>query len=162
MIRQCALWAWVIGVLALLGGCSNTRTQTYDVTVKNGTSQPLMLWMTKNGPPLERGWFSPEDVAIIHPSADDLRGEVVLNPGKIGSTNALKGEFAPGVQGVLRIYAGTHRLNELLAIDRGNPARLDIPLEPGKNALIVNEENGRLTYETLSPSAGESGSVGAH
>ena len=42
-----------------LGGCSSTQTRTYQVAVVNAADRPVVLWLTKDGPPSEALWLTP-------------------------------------------------------------------------------------------------------
>lgn len=122
----------------LMTGCHSYETRTYDVTVHNRTAEPVMIWLTKDGPPYEAGWLSPEDFAIESPRQREDReiGGVILEPGKT-ATAQRAGRFEPATRAVLRVYAGATKFNELLSISRDNPARVDMPLRAGKSEYSV-------------------------
>src|SRR5438552_12672165 len=71
----------------LLTGCHNYESRTYDVTVHNRTAEPITIWLTKDGPPYEAGWLSPEDLAIESPRQNENReiGGVIVAAGKSAS-----------------------------------------------------------------------------
>jgi hypothetical protein len=147
----------VMLVLALLlpTGCAENRT--YQVAVRNESPGPLTVGLAKDGGKFEPQWASPEEV-VVRTTSEDERGwdSVVVPPGDVRSAGPVKGNFAGGAQATLRVYAGELELSDVLAISRRSPGRVDVPLEPGKNAIIIREEKGRLTYERvkLTPSKG--------
>ena len=53
--------AFAVFATLLLTGCA--RTEKFDVSVRNDTSSPLTLALTKDGPPFEHVWAGPEDLA---------------------------------------------------------------------------------------------------
>src|SRR5688500_3418732 len=74
LIPTCALalTAW---------GCNSTRTDTFDVDIRNATEQPVTLSLAKDGPPYEPTWATPEDLAIESPK---LREEWAGGPSGMG------------------------------------------------------------------------------
>src|SRR4051812_42156655 len=116
-----ALLTFVLASLVLFTGCQSGEKRTYDVTLKNLSSRPMTIWLTKNGPPWEEGWKSPEDIALESPQINERIGGIVVPPGKTASTGPKTGMFAPRVEAVLRIYHGQKMFNEILAIDRDSP-----------------------------------------
>jgi hypothetical protein len=128
-------------LLLMLVGCAGTETRTYDVTVKNDSSKPLIVWLTKNGPEYEEGWKAPEDLAIENPKNDPL-GFQLVPPGKTAYTGPIKGKFAPQTSAILRVYIGQHTFGELLAISRGSPSRIELTLEPGVNEFVAKDDLG--------------------
>jgi hypothetical protein len=131
-------------IAALAGGCSNAKTRQYELYVHNQTSQPVTLWLTKDGPPIEAGWRSPEDLAIEAPEGDERIAGVVVEPGKVGTAGPVKGEFGPQTNAVLRVYSGATTMSQILAFSRKSPGRLDVVIKPGKNRLTVTDANGEL------------------
>ena len=134
---------WLL--LAVLTGCSTPAQYSFDVSVKNNTARPLTIGFTKNGPPAEPGWASPESETNLPPDRQHATWGNVVAPAKIASIH-IDGKFYGGVYPFLRIYSGEHTLTELLAMSRGNGDRLDLNLRPGPdNFFIVTEEAGRLS-----------------
>jgi hypothetical protein len=132
----------VAGLLAaFVSGCA--RTEKFDVTVRNSTHSSLTLALTKDGPPLEALWASPEDLAIQSPGAEEKHGYVVLPPGKEGDVS-VQGKFDKGTRGFLRVYRGDLQVSEMNAIKSDSPNRLDIPLSPGRNVFVIVDPRGRL------------------
>ncbi len=134
----------------LLGmvGCSSTETRTYDISVRNSTDHPITIWLTKDGPPAEKGWRSPEEIAISAPGHEERIGGMVVPAGKTAYTEPVKGEFEPGCYAWIRVYDGKYSsFSELLAVSAKSPDRYDYALDVGKNSLVVLERNGRVVVE---------------
>ena len=133
-------------LLVLVGmGCSSTKTYSFQVSVKNDTTRPLTVWLVKEGPPEEQGWRSPEQLARSVPQQEERIGGRMLPPGKTADTGTVTGKFQPGSYAWLRVYDGPQHLSEILAISRGNPSRLDIPLDPGVTRIIIKDKAGRIS-----------------
>ncbi len=128
---------YLIGLLLLAGGCTVGRT--YEVSVKNATDEPITIWLTKDGPPAEDQWLSPEQIAINTPEAPQKIGGVVVPPGKSANAGPLKGQFYSDVHAILRVYAGQLTLAQLLAVSRGSPNRIDQILPPGASRWVVED-----------------------
>lgn len=133
-------------LLALVAvGCSDTKTYNFQISVKNATDRPITIWLVKEGPPVEKGWRSPEQLAMSVPSHDERISGRVVPPGQTADTSTVEGKFQPGSYAWLRVYDnGPQHLSQILAISRGDPARQDVPLEPGINNLIVTDQAGRI------------------
>ena len=125
--------------LVTCGGCTNAQTRTYQIKVENRSSKPVTVWLTKDGPPWEEGWKSPEDLAIESPKADEPIGGVVVPPGESRVTRDVKGKILPDVDAVLRVYLGQLTFNELLAVSRGSIDRKEVKLQPGPNIVVVTD-----------------------
>ncbi|HWP40901.1 MAG TPA: hypothetical protein VNL70_08240 [Tepidisphaeraceae bacterium] len=141
-------------VCMLLVGCSpKVQKRTYDVTVENRSARTITIWLTKNGPAWEQGWKSPEDLAIESPRADEPIGGVVVPAGKTASTGQRTGRFVGDTDAILRIYLGQHTFNELLAISRNHPGRMDVTLKPGTNWIIITdaEDGVRVIRQDQTP-----------
>jgi hypothetical protein len=130
--------------LALAGGCQpQWQTRTYDLSVKNDLSQPITIFLTKNGLPYERGWLGPEELAQNPISQDPVKPGLVIPPGQTGGNSHVVGHFAPSTSAVLRVYRKVGDIEDLAAISRGSPDRLDIFLHVGVNQFtITSDENG--------------------
>jgi hypothetical protein len=140
----------MIGSIVVLLGC--VPTHTYEVVVKNRSATPVTVWLTKNGPPVENRWKSPEDYAIERPGGNERVSGVIIAPGQEGATGKVSGRFPPQTDAVLRVYVGEHGVTDLLAISRGSPNRIDVTLNPGMNDLVVLDRGGRTIVEA-SPGA---------
>src|SRR6187402_2072808 len=95
----------VVMLLAGVCGCTTSK-RTYDVTVRNELDKPATLWLTKDGPPSEEKWRSPEEIAKMKTIDDLVLSGVVVQPGKTASTGPVVGTFRSGTNGVLRVYVG--------------------------------------------------------
>jgi hypothetical protein len=135
----------LLGVVLVLVGCA--QKESYQVDVTNELDQPVTVWLTKSGPPYERPWRPPEQVAMERPGEEEVVGGVVVPPGKSAYTPTMKGQFASDVDAILRVYVGERAMSELLSMSRGSPDRVDVVLKPGKNRLIVRERDGRLVVD---------------
>ena len=131
-------------------GCTSTRTDTFDVEIRNATSGPVTLSLSKNGPPYEPTWATPEDLAIESPKlreewAGGPSGMGVVPAGKTASVKGLKGRFDGGTRAFLRAYAGDLTISQMLARSQGSPDRVDVELVPGANRIVLIDKSGRIT-----------------
>jgi hypothetical protein len=135
-----------------LVGC--VRTEKFDISVRNDTAGPLTLALTKDGPPYERTWAAPEDLAIESPRANDDQphGFVLLPAGREADVS-IEGKFDGGARGVLRVYRGDLAISDMNAIGRTSSNRLDLTLNPGANRFVIAEKQGRLVNEKHSDAA---------
>jgi hypothetical protein len=131
---------------ALLAGCGG-KSQSYQVIVHNASPKSLTVWLTKNGPPDEPGWRAPEDVALETLGAKEPLGGVIIPPGKTGETKPVRGTFPEGTDAVLRVYVGQLAFDDLLAVSKGSPNRIDVVLNPGTNELTVRDRRGAIVVE---------------
>jgi hypothetical protein len=129
-----AIWLACLLLAGLASGCASGKPRTYDVLVTNDTQAPITVWLTKDGPPPEQGWYSPEDLALIQPDDYAPLPGWVLMPGEQASTGPVTGRFEPKTRAVLRVYTGQLRFAEILARSRN---RLDVTLAPGRNSLAI-------------------------
>jgi len=111
------------------------------------------VWITKYHGPYEAGLAPPEEVAI---SPGDVRilGGHVLAVGDTGEVK-VKAKIDKDNVAMLRVYNATD-INGILAISRGSPDRLDLPLDPGKSDLDVVRVDGQLTLVPHEPGAAAS------
>lgn len=145
------LKALSIVFIAGVCGCSSATRQTFDVSVRNDLDRAITVWLTKDGPPFEPKWASPEELATERPGGSNQYFGVVVPPSKTGSTGPVDALLDPGTRAWLRVYSGGEKFSELLALSRGNPRRLDLPLEPGKNTFVINQSNGQLNAQRIEP-----------
>jgi hypothetical protein len=134
-----------IVLILVLVGCAPSRT--YQVQVTNQLSKPVTVWLTKNGPPEERKWWSPEDWAIAQPGDNEQISGVVIPSGKAASTPKISGRFHRGTDAVLRVYIGEQTISGMAAISRGSPNRIDYTLMPGPNELVITDRGGETRVE---------------
>ena len=138
----------VAALLLATVGCSSTEKRLYEVTVKNETDHPITIWMTKDGPPEENGWRSPEQIAIRAPGHEERIAGMVVPAGKTAYRDPVQGEFERGSYAWLRVYDGKYSsFSELLSVSSKSVDRVDFALERGKNTLVVKEKAGRIVVE---------------
>lgn len=125
----------VLGLLVV--GCG-PKLQSYSIVVKNESTTPMTVWLTKDGPPPEAGWLSPEQIAMTGRKSDDPISGVVIPPGKTAEIPSISGRFASGTQAVLRVYYGQKLFNDLLASGSGSASRTDVRLTPGQNQILID------------------------
>jgi hypothetical protein len=131
---------------SIAAGCGAQKS--FDVSVKNQTTQPVTLWLTKDGPPAENGWLSPEQLAKIPQDSKPKYDLAIVPPGKTGYTGKLSGEFPEGTRAVLRVYPGALELFHIAeAIKSGGVKHVDATLKPGGNKLAVVERDGQIAVE---------------
>lgn len=118
-------------------GC--TTTKSFSVSVKNEYKEPMTIWLTKNGPPMERDWLPPEDIAMMQKIPEGVwRKGLILLPGEAADAD-VTGRFDPGVSAVLRVYRGQKKLEELFGISKGSPNRTDIELPEGRSVFVIDK-----------------------
>lgn len=132
-----------------LVGCASSARQTFDVSVKNESSKPITVWLTKDGPPYEPRWASPEELATERPGGSDQYLGVIVPPNKTGSTGPVDARLDAGTRAWLRVYADAEEFSDLLALSRGSPRRLDLPLQPGENHFVVVDKNGGISADRV-------------
>ena len=132
--------------LLLLPACTHYDTRSFEISVKNETARPLSVGLVKNGPPTEAGWIAPHEVAMMAPQLTDRKWGLVINPGETKVLGPHSGKFQQDVQAILRIYAGTPTIEEMLAFSRSDPERLDIYLWPGKSGYVIRYDGGRISF----------------
>jgi hypothetical protein len=122
-------------------GCDST-TKSYSVAVKNQSTRPVTLWLTKDGPPAEEGWLTPDQIVK---SSRDLKYDLAfVPPGRTGIVDKTSGEFPHGTHAVLRVYDGE---KEVFDLSKAGDAHSDVVLKPGSNRLRVIERDGQLVVE---------------
>jgi hypothetical protein len=145
------LRSWALPSLLLLVGCSSYQSRTYQIVVKNDSTKTIIPWLTKNGPAYEPGWESPEQIAIAAPAADEPYPFLPVPPGKTAEIPRISGQFARGVDAVLRIYIGPTTLDQILAMNRDSASRIEVVLRPGKNNLVVTDEGPTIKVDRAAP-----------
>ena len=136
-------WIACLMMMLVAVGCGNGKS--YQVEVKNQTLQPVTLWLTKDGPPYEEGWFSPEELAKMPEEARAGYDLAIVPPGKTGYTGKVSGDFPKGTHAVLRVYEGQKELFHILEDTKaGRSNRVDQVLKPGMNRLAVPDRDGQL------------------
>ena len=136
----------VPAVLAmLLGGCATTQRRTYSVSVVNAAREPVVLWLTKDGPPMEEQWLTPSQWHELRwrgtIPADIPDPAVELPPGMKVDLGPQRGRFDPGTGAALLVYSTPVTLAEMADTPRRS-ALLDIVLlEPGHNNVMVRSSS---------------------
>jgi hypothetical protein len=137
----------LMGIMLLAcvaAGCGG-RGQHFDVFVRNHTSDPITIGMTKDGGRFEVPWASPEEVAMRTWTHDEPIWGTVIPPGGMLQTEE-RGQVGGNVHAWLRAYRGRDlTLEDLLAIGRDSPNRADARLNPGENTIVITDEQGQLT-----------------
>jgi hypothetical protein len=132
--------------LLLLPACTQYQTRVFEISVKNETVRPISVGLVKNGAPNEEGWIAPHQVAMMAPQLTDRKWGLVIEPGQTKVIGPHNGKFEQGVQAILRIYAGTPTIEEMLSYSRSDPERLDIYLWPGKSGYVIRYDGGRISF----------------
>jgi len=130
--------------LLLLPACTQVQKRSFEISVKNETVRPISVGLVKNGPPTEEGWIAPHEVAMMAPQLTERKWGLVIAPGQTRLIGPHSGKFQAGVQAILRIYAGTPTIEEMLSFSRDDPERLDIYLWPGRSGYVIRYGGGRL------------------
>ncbi len=141
-----------LAVIVLLSGCV-ARTETYDINIRNATTQPLTITLAKEAGtgrmpgPYESAWASPEDVAIGSSTDREWWDRQVVPAGKDAWVHHLTGRFNPDTRGMLRCYLGELKIEDVLSRGKGNPGRVDVPLTPGRNDVTIVNRDGHLAAD---------------
>jgi hypothetical protein len=131
-----------IALFLFLTGCASPNA--YQVEAKNNANRPVTLWLTKDGPPDEDGWRTPEQLVTM--PTDLQKYDLAFVPvGKTGSTGKVTGTFPKGTHAVLRVYDGEKELHALSVTPSTD--RVDYTLRPGNNKLQIIDRAGKLAVE---------------
>ena len=137
-----------LGLAALLVGCA--RTETFQVTVINHTPSALSVGLIKTGP-LEKGWDAPVDIAKADPKLMEKHWSQAVAPQSTATLGPQTGTIDSHTTALLRVYVGDLPIEELLAISRTGGRRMDIPIQPGKSAFIIDMKDGSLCAQSVPP-----------
>src|SRR6476646_4202327 len=118
-------------VLLAVVGCSG-GPRSYSVSIKNDLPRPVTIALTKDGPPFEAPWASPEDLAARRVTRENASGFLIVEAGHTASVKNINGRFDKGSQAILRVYSGSMTFREMLDTMPGRN-RADVTLTPGKN-----------------------------
>lgn len=113
-------------------GCQHQKS--YDVLVTNRLSAPITVWLTESQSPYDKGFASPEELAMTMNLDAPLGGRIIA-PGMTGQAKNVASVSRQN-RVVLRIYRADH-MAMILAMSAANPDRLDVPLTPGTTDLDV-------------------------
>jgi len=144
------LLATTVLIVSVVGGCQEKKF-SYSLTLRNASTEPLMVGFAKEGPPFEDAWATPEQVARIPTRPDERGWGVPVEAGKTAEVKTVTAKLNPTSIAYVRVYASTPTLEGMLAISTGSPNRADVPLTPGANDLIVVRQSGRLVVQRLKP-----------
>jgi hypothetical protein len=122
-------------LLPVAFGCAPKAT--FEVTVVNKTDQPLTVGLVKDGPPYEREWAGPEQLAIESPPETLAPWGVLVPPGRTIDSPPTTGSFPEGTLAYLRVYRGEHTNAGLLAVSSPSPDRAEVLIYPGRNEVVV-------------------------
>jgi hypothetical protein len=137
-----------LSLLLLTVGCASNRS--YDVAVKNQTDGWLTIGLIKEGGPIQPDWEAPEAALSNDRKPSAVMWEQVP-PGKTADTGAVKGRFFRHSEAVLRVYEGKLGLEGMMAISKGQPNRIDIPLHAGFNRFEVSQQGDELVSSRQEP-----------
>ena len=125
----------------ILVGCTSSPsgtppTKSFSVEVHNQSDRPVTLWLTKDGPPAEEGWLTPEKIVE---SGGKLKYDLAFVPmGKTGYVDKFIGVFPKGTSAILRVYEGEKEVFDLAK----ETTHVDAVLKPGSNRFNVIESSG--------------------
>ncbi len=136
-------------VAVLLGlfacGCVSTPPATeFTVEVMNISSTPVSAGLVKSREPKEEGWYAPADLVIHVPELSDRHWGELIRPGETKVLGPQRGHFQPGSAAMLRVYGGNPTVEELTAVGRADPDRVDVFLPAGRSSYVVTARGGRL------------------
>ena len=125
----------------LLCGCGVNSTEVR-VAVHSDADVPVLLWLTKDGPPVENGWMSPGTLAAetLPTAADnDLSRLPVaqIEPGASVSLPPRRGKFPRGTLPIARIFYGPSTLTEFASVMKRASNVDTVLLTGGDNYIIV-------------------------
>lgn len=140
----------ILVLSALFVGCAPKAT--FDVSIANRTDRPVTVGLVKEGPPFERDWAGPEQLAIQSPLDSLPPWGHVIPPGKTMDSGAITGAFPAGTTAYLRVYRGQYNNATLLAISSPNPDRTDVLLFPGRNLIVIGQDAQGVHAQRLRPS----------
>lgn len=132
---------------ALLGGC--TATHTFEIVVRNQTNDTLVIGHIKRGGPFEAKWATPEEMAEAVTATREHVWGGIIPPGKTAESGPVVGKFSAGANAWLLVYRGDLTLSQILATSPGNPGRIILFLDLGRNEFIITERYGELKAERV-------------
>ena len=135
-------WTCLLLLAVAIGaGCGGSNKQTYNVVVHNRSELPVMVWLTKDGPPAEKGWYTPEE--FVQAPGDAPSPGVQLPAGKTADTGKVSGSFPSGTNAVLLVFKSGPSADL-----PGGSEPVSVKLQPGKNELAVSTDaSGKLAVE---------------
>lgn len=125
----------------MLAGCSSTQRRSYNVGIVNASDEPVILWLTKDGPPTEGHWLTPSQWHELQADgsipADAPSPAVQLPPGMKVDLGPQEGRFGRTSSAVLLVYSTPVTLEEMAATPRSTSLMDAVYLEPGQNYVMV-------------------------
>ena len=106
--------------------------------------------LTKDGPPPEEGWYSPEQLATMPADLRAAYDLAIVNPGRTATTAKMSGEFPSGTNAVLRVYPGAKELFHIIEDGKaGRERRVDKTLKRGMNRFVATDAgDGTIAVES--------------
>jgi hypothetical protein len=136
-------WLLVAALACIVIGCNSGNEKSFQVEARNESGRAVTLWLTKDGPPAEEGWLTPEQVVD---ASQTMKYDLAFVPaGRVGYTAKMSGIFPPGTRAVLRVYEGE---KEVFDLAKAAPSsRADYVLKSGSNRLRIVDRSGQLAVE---------------
>ncbi len=130
---------------SMILGCVGSPPATeFTVEIMNISPTPVSAGLLKTREPKEEGWTAPADVAIHSPEYSDRHWGELIRAGETKVLGPKVGHFQPGSAAILRVYGGNPTIEELMAVGRTDPDRVDVLLAAGRSSYVVTVRNGRL------------------
>ena len=155
----------VMAGLVGLVGCRSTQERTYSAGVVNSADQPVMLWLTKDGPPGEAKWLTPSQWLQLRDERsipnDVQHPGIEVPPGMRVDIGPEAGKFDRETEAVLLIYSMPVTLQEMAATPRRTSLMEVVYLAPGQNWIMVRSASpvraDRVSRLEGRPAAGAGG-----
>ena len=130
--------ACLVLLLATVGCAATPRDQTYTVTVRNDADVPVVLWLTKDGPPVEEQWLSAAQWQIL--ADKNLPGplpSLTLSPAAEATIGPRTGRFGGSTRAILDVYSTPATPQGMADAKTGDAGRARVDLKPGRNYVRV-------------------------
>ena len=125
--------------LLMVAGCAATpHDATYAVTVRNEAQVPVVLWLTKDGPPVEADWLSAAQWQLLaDPDSAGVLPALTLNPNDLATLGPRAGRFGGSTRAVLDVYATPATPQGMADAKPGDADLARVDLKPGDNYVRV-------------------------
>ena len=143
-----------LALIALFAaGCGpSAHLRTFNYQIANDLDEPITIFLTKTGPPLEPGWLAPEQLATAPLSEDSAHHDGRVVPPKTQLISTATGKFVEGSDAVVRIYRLTGTIDDFAAISPGSPKRADVLLQRSDNSFVVSAaDDYEMTVKRVTP-----------
>lgn len=130
--------SWLAASLVLALAACGPTTETIQLSVINQSPSPMTVVLTKDGPPMEKNWLPPEDIAMMKNAPADMTVNGITLQPKQKVDQVRIGQFEAGVHPMLRIYRGDQNMKQMLGIGPDSPNRSDLVLHPGHNTIVID------------------------